>query len=253
VLSAAFWGLVQGLTEFLPVSSSGHLVLVPALLGIDEPDLATTAMLHVGTLIAVVWYYRTDLIGLVREPASEHSKTIWVLLIIGTIPAAVVGLTLDGPIEILFSEPGYVAVALTVTGLVLLASQLIGAGTRRVEDGTIGDAVTIGLAQALALIPGISRSGMTITAALAQGLERVEAARYAFLLGVPAIAGAGVIEGIELADRGGFEWSLLVGMAVATVTGYLAIGGLVRLLGRSGLAPFAVYCIAFGTLAWFLV
>jgi undecaprenyl-diphosphatase len=253
VLNAAFWGLVQGLTEFLPVSSSGHLVLVPALLGITEPDLATSAMLHVGTLLAVIWYYREDLLGLVREPRSAHSRRIWMLLAIGTIPAAVIGLTLDGPIEILFSEPGYVAIALVITGIVLAVSTAIPVGTRTVEDARAGDAIVIGLAQALALIPGISRSGMTITAALAQGLERVEAARYAFLLGVPAIAGAGLVEGLELVDRGGFESSLLVGMAVAAITGYLAIDGLVRLLGRAGLAPFAIYCIGFGTIAWFLV
>jgi undecaprenyl-diphosphatase len=253
VLNAAFWGLVQGLTEFLPVSSSGHLVLVPALLGIDEPDLATSAMLHVGTLLAVLWYYREDLVGLVRDPRSDHSRHIFWLLLLGSIPAAIVGLTLDGPIEILFSEPGYVAIALVITGVVLAASALLPAEGKPVEEATRGDAVVVGLAQALALIPGISRSGMTITAGVAQGLERVQAARYAFLLGVPAIAGAGLVEGLELADRGGFEWSLLVGMGVAAITGYLAIGGLIRLLGRTGLAPFAIYCIGFGTVAWFLV
>lgn len=253
MLNAAFWGLVQGLTEFLPVSSSGHLVLIPALLGIDEPDLATSALLHLGTLLAVVWFYRDDLIGLVRDPRSDHSKRIMWLLIIGTIPAAVVGLTLDGPIEILFSEPGYVAIALIVTGIVLSLASLFPPGDRAVEDGTTGDAAVIGLAQALALIPGISRSGMTITAGLAQGFERVQAARYAFLLGVPSIAGAGLLEGIDLVDRGGFEWSVLVGVAVAAVTGYIAIGTLVRLLGRTGLAPFAIYCVGFGVVSWFLV
>lgn len=253
MLNAAFWGLVQGLTEFLPVSSSGHLVLIPALLGIDEPDLATSAVLHLGTLLAVVWFYRTDLIGLIRDPASDHSKRIWMLLAIGTIPAAVVGLTLDGPIEILFSEPGYVAIALVVTGAILAVGALFTPGERTLEDGRPGDAVVVGMAQALALIPGISRSGMTITAGLAQGLGRIEAARYGFLLGIPTIAGAGLLEGADLVGRGGFEWSVLVGMAVAAVTGYITIGALVRLLGRMGLAPFAIYCIGFGTTAWFLV
>lgn len=253
MLTAALWGLVQGLTEFLPVSSSGHLVLIPALLGIEEPDLATSALLHVGTLIAVVWFYRADLVGLVRDPRSAHSRRILLLLAIGTIPAAIVGLSLDGPIEILFSEPGYVAIALVVTGLILSLSLTFPAEGKTLEEGSAGDAVVVGLAQALALIPGISRSGMTITAGLAQGFERVQAARYAFLLGVPSIAGAGLLEGMELVDRGGFEWSLLVGVAVAAVTGYFAIGGLVRLLGRRGLAPFAIYCVGFGTIAWFLV
>lgn len=253
MLNAAFWGLVQGLTEFLPVSSSGHLVLIPALLGLDEPDLATSAILHLGTLLAVVWFYRDDLIGLVRRPRSEHSRRVWMLLVLGTIPAAIAGLALEGPIEILFSEPGYVAIALVITGLILTAGAAFEPGERTVEDGRPGDAAVVGLAQALALIPGISRSGMTITAGLVQGLRRVEAARYAFLLGVPAIAGAGILEGAELIDQGGFEASLLVGMAVAAVTGYVAIGALVRLLGSRGLAPFAIYCVTFGTIAWLLV
>jgi undecaprenyl-diphosphatase len=249
VLSAAFWGLVQGLTEFLPVSSSGHLVLIPALLGLDEPDLATSAMLHLGTLVAVIWFYRADIKHVVADPLSDHSKRIWMLLLIGTIPAAIVGLTLDGPIEIIFSEPAYVAVALIVTGAFLALSLAFIPGERSIEEGTAADATVVGLAQALALIPGISRSGVTITAGLVQGFSRIEAARYAFLLGVPAIAGAGVLEGSDLIRSGGFEWSVLVGMAVAAVTGYLAIGGLVRLLGRHGLAPFAVYCVGFGVIA----
>jgi undecaprenyl-diphosphatase len=253
VLSAAFWGLVQGLTEFLPISSSGHLVLVPALLGFDEPDLATSAVLHLGTLVAVIWYYRSDLWGLVTSPLSDHSKRIWILLVIGMIPAAVVGLTLDGPIEIVFTRPEYVAIALIITGAILAISLAFPPGERTVEDGTPGDAVVVGMAQALALIPGISRSGVTITAGLVQGFSRVEAARYAFLLGVPAIAGAGLIEGADLIDRGGFEASLLVGMAVAAVTGYLAIAGLVRLLTRRGLAPFVAYCIGFGVLSLVLL
>lgn len=253
MLNAAFWGLVQGLTEFLPISSSGHLVLVPALLGIEEPDLATSAVLHLGTLLAVLWFYRGDVKELATDPLSTHSKRIWMLLLIGTIPAAIVGLTLDGPIEIIFSEPGYVAVALIITGLILSLGLAFPPGDRTLEDGRPGDAVVVGFAQALALIPGISRSGMTITAGLVQGMNRVEAARYGFLLGVPAIAGAGLLEGIELVDRGGFEASLLVGMAVAAVTGYLAIGGLVRLLGRRGLTPFAVYCVTLGIVALALV
>ena len=253
MLNAAFWGLVQGLTEFLPISSSGHLVLIPALLRIDEPDLATTAMLHLGTLVAVIWFYRDDIFGLIREPLSDHSKRVWGLLLIGTIPAAIVGLTLDGPIEIIFTEPAFVAIALIMTGLVLGLSLMFPPGERTLEDGRAGDAVVVGLAQALALIPGVSRSGTTITAGLVQGLSRLEAARYAFLLGIPAIAGAGLLQGIELVDRGGFEPSLLVGMAVAAITGYFAIDALIRLLGRSGLAPFAIYCVGFGTISLVLV
>jgi len=254
VLTAAFWGLIQGLTEFLPVSSSGHLVLVPALLGMDEPDLATSVLLHVGTLAAVVAYYRHDLVRLVHVRTDIEARRILMLLAVGTVPAAVVGLSpLEGPIEILFDEPWIVALLLVVTGVVLAFSLLFATGARRLGDGRWPDAVVVGLAQAFALLPGISRSGMTITAGMAQGFERVQAARYAFLLSVPAIAGAGLIEGLDLVREGGFEAKLLVGAAVAAVTGYLAITGLVRLLARAGMAPFAVYCIVFGALAYWLV
>jgi undecaprenyl-diphosphatase len=253
MLTAALWGLVQGLTEFLPVSSSGHLVLVPALLGIDEPDLATSAVLHLGTLAAVVWYYRTDLARLVHFRTDPHARRIIWLLAIGTIPAAVVGTTLDGPIEIIFSEPWLAAVSLIVTGVILALGLLIPRGARTLEQGTAGDALVVGMAQAFALIPGISRSGMTITASMAQGIERVQAARYAFLLAVPSIAGAGLLKGIDLIDSGGFEPSLLVGVLTAAVSGYFAIAFLVRLLARAGMAPFAAYCILFGVIAYILV
>lgn len=250
MLTAALWGLVQGLTEFLPISSSGHLVLIPALLEIDEPDLATSALLHLGTLAAVIWYYRKDLMGLVSEPFSDHSKRIWVLLLIGTIPAGIAGLTLDGPLEIIFSEPWIVSIALIVTGVILAAGLLLPTGERTLEDAGPSDAIVVGLAQALALVPGISRSGTTITAGIAQGLSRLEAARYAFLLAVPTIAGAGLVQGLDLASEGGFEWSLLTGVVVAAVTGYAAIAFLIRLLARRGMAPFAIYCIAFGTFSY---
>jgi undecaprenyl-diphosphatase len=254
VLTAAFWGLIQGLTEFLPVSSSGHLVLVPALLGMDEPDLATSALLHVGTLAAVVAYYRRDLVRLIHVRTDAEARRILMLLAVGTIPAAAVGLSpLEGSIEILFDEPWIVALFLIVTGAVLAFSSLLHVGARRLGEGRWPDAVVVGLAQAFALIPGVSRSGMTITAGIGQGFDRVQAARYAFLLSIPAIAGAGLIEGIDLAKEGGFSANLLVGAAVAAVVGYLAIAGLVRLLARAGMAPFAVYCIVFGGLAYWLV
>lgn len=253
MLTAAFWGLVQGLTEFLPISSSGHLVLIPALLGMDEPDLATTAVLHLGTLLAILWYYRSDVAGLVLRPVSRASRRIWWLLILGTIPAAVIGLTLESPIEVVFSEPWIVAICLMITGVLLLGSHFLPKGHRRVEDARSADAGVVGMAQAFALLPGISRSGMTITAGMAQGLSRTEAARYGFLLGIPAIAGAGTLEAIELIDSGGFEASLLVGTAVAAVTGYAAISVLIRLIGRFGLLPFALYCLAFGAASYLLV
>ncbi|MDX1690952.1 MAG: undecaprenyl-diphosphate phosphatase [Acidimicrobiia bacterium] len=253
MFTAAFWGLVQGLTEFLPISSSGHLVLVPALLDMEEPDLATSAVLHLGTLAAVIWYYRGDLVKLLRFRSDPDARRVAWLLAIGTIPAGIAGLTLEGPLEDAFAEPWIAAAALIVTGLVLAASTLVPVGSRCLEEGRWHDAVVVGVAQALALVPGISRSGMTITAGLTRGLDRLESARYAFLLAVPSIAGAGLLETLDLADAGGLEASVLVGVAVAALSGYLAIAGLVRLLASRGLAPFAVYCVGFGTVAWILV
>jgi len=253
VLTAAAWGLIQGLTEFLPVSSSGHLVLIPALLGFEEPSLAASVMLHLGTLLAVVAYYRTDLLRLLHLRRDPEARRILLLLAIGTVPAALVGLTLHGPVETVFSEPWLVAVALMVTGAILLFSLLVGKGVRRLAEGRWTDGVVVGLAQAFALLPGISRSGMTIAAGMAQGFQRKEAARFAFLLSIPAIAGAALLDGMDLVERGGFTSDLLLGMAVAAVVGYLTIAALIRVLTRVGLLPFALYCLAFGTAAYFLL
>jgi len=253
VLTAALWGLIQGLTEFLPVSSSGHLVLVPAIFGFDEPSLAASVMLHLGTLLAVVAYYRRDLLRLVHLRTDPEARRILMLLAVGTIPAALVGLTLEGPIETVLSEPWMVAVQLMVSGAILVFALLVARGVRRLAEGRWPDGVVVGLAQAFALIPGISRSGMTITAGMAQGFQRSEAARYAFLLSIPAIAGAGLLEGLDLLKYGGFTWGLLVGMGVAALTGYLAIALLLRALARVGLIPFAAYCLVFGAVAYFLV
>lgn len=253
MLTAAAWGLIQGLTEFLPVSSSGHLVLIPALFGFEEPGLAASVMLHLGTLLAVVLYYRADLLRLLHLRRDPEARRILLLLAIGTVPAALFGLTLHGPIEVVFSEPWLAAVALMVTGAILLFTLLVGRGVRRLAEGRWTDGLVVGLAQAFALLPGISRSGMTIAAGMAQGFERREAARFAFLLSIPAIGGAALIDGYDLVQRGGFTWDLLLGMAVAAVVGYLAIAGLLRVLVRVGLLPFAVYCLAFGAVAYFLV
>jgi undecaprenyl-diphosphatase len=253
VLTSALWGLIQGLTEFLPVSSSGHLILVAALLGIDEPGLATTTVLHLGTLIAIGAYYWSDLRRLVTEPLHPENRRLWLVLMIGTIPAAIVGFTLGDPIEIIFEEPWIVAVMLVVTGLVLALGLLLPRGERAVADLRWGDAVVVGFSQAFALIPGISRAGMTITAGMAQGFSRVEAARYAFLLGLPAIGGAGVINLYRLIDSGSFEAHVLVGVLTSAVSGWFAIGFLVRLLRSRTMAPFAAYCVIGGVLSYLLV
>jgi undecaprenyl-diphosphatase len=248
MLETAFWGLIQGLTEFLPISSSGHLVLVPALLGQDPPDLATSAMLHLGTLLAVLIYFRKEVVEILTF--TEKGKRLLVLLLIGTIPAAVLGLSLEAQFEWLNERPRGVATALLLTGLALFATRWIPPGAKTTEEATVKDTILMGLGQALALIPGVSRSGATISTGLLRGFSHSEAARYSFLLGIPAIAGAGVFEGKDFLDSGAtVGGEILVGVAVAAISGYAAIAFLLRLIGRSGLSPFGIYCVVAATVA----
>lgn len=246
MLEAALWGLLQGLTEFLPISSSGHLVLIPALFGREGPDLATSAILHLGTLAAVLAYFRGDLLQMAKFDAS--GKKLMGLLLLGTIPAAAIGLTLGDQIESLTENPRWVAAALIATGVLLISTRFLTVGNREVSVTEVSDATLIGMAQALALIPGVSRSGITISAALARSYNPVQAARFSFLLGVPAIAGAGVLSLPDMFD-GGFRTELLVGVVVAAVSGYAAIALLLRLMARIGLSPFGIYCIGIGLVA----
>lgn len=253
MLTSALWGLVQGLTEFLPVSSSGHLILVATLLGVEEPGLATTTVLHLGTLVAIGAYYRSDLRRLVAEPLHPESRRLWMVLAVGTVPAAMVGFSLSDPIEIIFEEPWIVAIMLVVTGLVLGLGLLLPRGERGLGDVGWRDALVVGFGQAFALIPGISRAGMTITAGMAQGISRLDAARYAFLLGLPAIGGSGLINLYRLVDTGTFEAEVLVGVLTAAVSGWFAIAFLVRLLRARSMAPFAIYCVVAGIASYLLV
>ncbi len=240
------WGLVQGLTEFLPISSSGHLVLIPELLEREGPDLALSAVLHLGTLAAVLVYFRSDLVRLLRFRRDATARRIIVVLAIGTVPAAILGLLFESRLDDVDDHPGLVAAALVGTGVVLLAARWIRLRSRTVEDTGPIDAIAVGLAQAFALMPGFSRSGFTIAAAEARGLEPVEAARFSFLLGIPAIAGAGLLQLLDLADAGGLGGEVWVGMLVAGVSGYAAIAALLALIRRIGLTPFGVYCVIAG-------
>ena len=252
MLETAFWGLIQGLTEFLPISSSGHLVLVPALLGQEPPDLATSAMLHLGTLVAVLLYFRKEVMEVLTF--TEKGRRLLVLVLIGTIPAAVLGLTLESQFEWLNDRPRVVAIALLLTGMALYSTRWIPQGAKTTEDASVKDTIFMGLGQALALIPGVSRSGSTISTGLLRGFSHAEAARYSFLLGIPAIAGAGVFEGLEVFDAGASVGSeIFVGVAVAAISGYAAIAFLLRLIGRSGLSPFGIYCMVAATVALIVV
>lgn len=252
MFDAIVWGLIQGLTEFLPVSSSGHLVLIPALFDRQGPDLATNAMLHLGTLAAVLVYYRTDIVRMAKF--DRPARRLITLILIGTIPAVVLGLLFEDKVEEFVSEPTKVAFMLIVTGVILLATTQLRLGDRTTEDIGPRDSFLTGLAQALALIPGISRSGMTISAGLSRGMDRTESARFAFLLGIPVIAGAGLLQIAEVLTSGeSIPASIWIGVVVAGLSGYAAIAILIRLLTRVGLAPFGLYCITFGAIAVYVL
>ncbi len=247
MFDAILWGAVQGLTEFLPISSSGHLVIIPALLGREGPDIGTTAMLHLGTLAAVLVFYRADIAKMARF--DRPGRRMITIIVIGTIPAVILGLLFENTLDELTAKPKAVAGMLVVTGVIMLATMMLPQGRKTAEDLSPADAGLIGLAQSFALIPGVSRSGMTISAGLARGLGRVEAARFAFLLGIPAIAGAGLLSVAKaLSDGAGITASTVVGMIVAGLVGYWAISFLIRILGTIGLAPFGIYCVAVGLL-----
>lgn len=257
VIEAFFWGVLQGVTEFLPVSSSGHLVLVPWLTGRAPSSFTFDVLVHTGTLIAVLAYFRRDLAGLVRggldlltqcRAVTPEARLAW-LILIGTLPAFAVGLLLRSALERLFGVPPAAAALLLVTGTLMFLAERLARRVRGADSLGTGDALAIGVAQSIALAPGISRSGATISAGLGLGLRRSDAARFSFLLSIPAVLGATVLEAIQLlqgAVPNEPPLVLAVGFAAALVSGYGAIALLLRHLQRHGLRPFAYYCWAMG-------
>lgn len=252
MLAAAIWGLVQGLTEFLPVSSSGHLVIVPAFLTrlgleVPQPGLEVAAVLHLGTLVSVLTYFRSDVASMLRFRSDPRGRRLLGLVILGTLPA-LVGFFLEEPLDRFQQTVANVGWALIATGVILLIGQRFSKGTRTLDEAEPRDAVAIGLAQAFALIPGISRSGTTITAGNLRSLQPAEAARYSFLLGIPTIAGAGLLQLPDLAGAGRLDGALVVGFLTAAISGYLAIAILLAAIRRVGLFPFAIYAFLVGAL-----
>ncbi len=244
-------GIIQGLTEFLPVSSDGHLVLAQSVLpGFAAPPLAFDVLLHGGTLAAAVVYFRRDLasmaMGLSRP--REGGWRLPLLLVAGTVPVAVAGLLFKDLVESLFSSPVAAACGLLTTAAILIVPSFFRKGVRAMASLTFGQAVIIGSWQVLALFPGVSRSGSTIAAALVLGLAGTEAARFSFLLSIPAVAGALILQSGSLAD-GGLALPHVLGAASALVAGLFAIAGMMRLLKRTRLAAFAVYCLALGSVS----
>lgn len=281
LLQAVLLGLVQGLTEFIPISSSGHLVLVPYFFGIETPGIAFDVALHLGTFAAVVLYFRTDLLrmiqavlGIGEATAVAFYRQLALLLVVGSIPIAVVGVLLRGVFEAAFDSPAAAAAFLLVTGALLL----IGEAARSRRGGTtaapvppverqivtgydpgdpegltldaigVRQALVVGFGQCVALFPGISRSGTTIVAGMTAGLTRPAATRFSFLLALPALVGASLVSLPDLADGGGSFGAAAIasGILAAFVSGYLAIRWLLALVARDRLTGFAGYCFVVG-------
>jgi undecaprenyl-diphosphatase len=249
---AVVLALLQGLTEFLPISSSAHLVLPPLLLGWPDQGLAFDVAVHLGTLTAVLFYYRRDLVqmavswlgSLVGKGTGQDSRLVWYLLF-ATIPAGLVGLLAGGFIE------GNLRTLPVIAATTLVFGLLLGVADRRAEGRAQGRslslpvALLIGCAQAFAPVPGVSRSGVTITAGLLLGMNRQDAARFSFLLSIPIIASAGALKGWELASGNApVQWDMmLLGVVVASVTAYSCIAVFLSTLDRVGLMPFVYYRI----------
>jgi undecaprenyl-diphosphatase len=277
-MDLTFWhavllGLVQGLTEFLPISSSAHLIIVPWLFNIPEPGLEFDAALHVGTLCAVLVFFRNEFIGMAKAipealhdprrvigqtPTNEkeqNAKLLW-LIVIGCVPGVMLGLGFESKIEDLFHNAKHenralaiIAISMMVLAGALLVAERIAKHRRPLSSLNLKDAVVIGFAQALALIPGVSRSGATITAGLFRDLKRADAARFSFLLGSPIIAGAGAKALKDLADSNltNHEMKIIaVGVIVAAVSGFFAIGFLLKYLQRRSTMVFIIYRFALG-------
>ena len=264
---AAFLGVVQGLTEFLPISSSGHLVAFQQFLGLRNPELLFDVVVHGGTLLAVLLVYGRDLWQIAGEllaaiPQLRRGtgvRTLWerrphirlaAYLLLGTVPAAVAGLLFQKTLEQAFGSLLSVGCMLLITGAVLYATRFREGPGRDLEDLSLRDCLVIGVAQAIALLPGISRSGITIATGLFCGLRRDLSARFSFLLSVPAILGAVLLQVYEV--RGTVESTaegpLLIGGLTALVTGYFALRLLLRIVQRGQLFHFAYYCWTGGTL-----
>ena len=249
-------GIVQGLTEFLPVSSSGHLFLVRYLLRWPEPGLAFDVALHVGTLIAVLWYFRREWIELtaaagrlVRQRGARTPEERRVLfLILATIPAAIGGAALGDLAETVFRHPAITAVALIVLGLVLWIVDRVAPRVRALASMRWRDALAIGVAQACALVPGVSRSGATMTAGRALGFDRSSAAVFSFLMSMPIILAAIVKEAPEAVTSGDPLGPILLGVVASMLSGWLAIAVLLRFLATSSYGIFAVYRVVLGVI-----
>lgn len=258
IFDAILLGIIQGLTEFLPISSSGHLVLAEHWLGVQPGDLSFEVAVHVGTLVAVAVFFRARLWSLIKSAIGQTTdaerlrfdRRLIVLIVIGTLPAVVIGLAFKGPIERIFSHPLAAAVALMVTGVWLL---LMHTFTYRERPLTPSNSLMIGIAQSVAILPGISRSGSTIATGVMLGVSPSEAAEFSFLLSLPAVLGASLLALPEAITFGRFGMGHVVGAVFAAVVGYLAIRWVFAALRRGAFHWFGVYCLVLGAVASILL
>ena len=252
--------VVQGVTEFLPISSSGHLILASWLFDWPDQGIVFDAAVHVGTLVAVVIYFRRQWMQLISGLASDQpvevddsgatlkARTLAILIIVGTIPLAIGGLLAKDSVEAIFRTPETVGWLLIVTAIALVAGELFGKRARRLDDFGKYEAWIIGAAQILAVLPGVSRSGLTMVAGLGFGMTRAAAARFSMLLATPAIAGAGLLIAIDaLTGTEDVDWgSAALGAVLSAITAYFVIAGLMKLLKSGSFRPFIVYCAVVG-------
>lgn len=256
-LQAAVLGVVQGLTEFLPISSSAHLYLIPRLLGWPDAGLAFDVALHWGTLLALLAAFWGDWMALARDAlvggpeARAAARGTWIKLAAASLPAAVVGLLLKDVVETRLPLP-LQAATLAIFGFLLWAVDRFRPPGREARDPDWGTCLFMGAAQSLALVPGVSRSGITITAGRAAGLSRVSAARFSFLLATPITLGAGLVELRHLPPHLALD-TLAIGVVTAAITGFLAIRGLIRWLGRAGFGVFFAYRLALAAMVLYVL
>lgn len=254
ILQAIVLGTLQGLTEFLPVSSSAHLALTPWVMGWPPAGLGFDVSLHIGTLVALLWYFRAEWARLVRggvtllvnrRPIDDASRQA-LFIIIATIPAGIAGLLLDDLAETVFRAPLVTAVALIVMGAVLWIVDARSSQVRTRETMTWRDALLVGFAQCLALVPGVSRSGSTMTAGRALGFDRSDAAVFSFLMSMPIISAAVIFKVPDALREGGITPPLIVGIIASAVSGWLAISVLLKFVRSRSYAVFAVYRFVLG-------
>ena len=257
-VQAIVLGIVQGLTEFLPISSTGHLRIVSAFCGWDDPGAAFTAVIQLGTMAAVLLYFREDLLRVarnflagLRDPArrGDHDYRMGWYLILGTAPIALFGFAFKDPIENGARDLYVIGSALILFSFVMLLAERVAVRKREVEELDGSDAAVIGVTQALALIPGVSRSGSTISAGLFRGFTRTAAARYSFLLSVPAVVLSGLFELRKVGEHNGAApLPTAIATIISFIVGYASIAWLLRFLAHHTLRPFAAYRIALGAL-----